>query len=66
MTKQFHAFVGINMIWTKLSEYCIKSGDWTIAKYHLGDKIKYGLYRLNDLKGFYSTADEAKAQANDK
>jgi hypothetical protein len=65
MTKQFHAFVGINMIWTKLSEYCIKSGDWTIAKYINDGEVKYGLYRLNDLKGFYSTADDAKAQAND-
>jgi hypothetical protein len=53
------------MIWTKLSEYCIKSGDWTIAKYINDGEVKYGLYRLNDLKGFYSTADDAKAQAND-
>lgn len=53
------------MKWLKISNYCIKSGDWTIAKYHLGDKIKYGLYRLNELKGFYSTSDDAKAQAND-
>ncbi len=55
----------IKMKWSKVSEYCIKSGDYLIAKYHLGDKIKYGLYRLNESKGFYSTADEAKAQAND-
>jgi hypothetical protein len=54
------------MIWTKISEYCIKSGNWTIAKYHLGDKIKYGLYRLNESKGFFATADDAKAQANEK
>ncbi|CAB4161165.1 hypothetical protein UFOVP774_37 [uncultured Caudovirales phage] len=51
------------MIWTKVSDYCIKSGDWTIAKYNVAGGVKYGLYRLNDLKGFYSTADEAKAQA---
>ena len=53
------------MKWSKVSEYCIKSGDYLIAKYHLGDKIKYGLYRLNESKGFFATADEAKAQAND-
>ena len=53
------------MIWTKLSEYCIKSGDWTIAKYILKTSVKYGLYRLNELKGFYSTADDAKAKANE-
>jgi hypothetical protein len=53
------------MTWTKLSEYCIKSGDWTIAKYILKNGVKYGLYRLNESKGFFATADEAKAQAND-
>ena len=53
------------MIWSKVSDYCIKSGDWTIAKYNLKIGVKYGLYRLNELKGFFATADEAKAQAND-
>jgi hypothetical protein len=54
------------MIWTKVSDYCIKSGDWTIAKYNLKIGVKYGLYHLNESKGFFATADDAKAQANDK
>lgn len=56
----------VQSTWIKISNYCIKSGDWTIAKYILKTSVKYGLYRLNDFKGFYSTADEAKAQANEK
>jgi hypothetical protein len=49
------------MIWNKVSDYCIKSGDWTIAKYNLKIGVKYGLYHLNESKGFFATADEAKA-----
>ena len=66
MTKQFHAFVGIDMIWTKLSEYCIKSGDWTIAKYINNGAVKYGLSYKDKNMGYFKTADDAKAQANDK
>ena len=51
----------VQSTWIKLSNYCIKSGDWTIAKYNVAGGVKYGLYHLNDLKGFYSTADDAKA-----
>ena len=54
------------MIWTKVSDYCIKCGDYLIAKYINDGEVKYGLYRLNELKGFFATAAEAKAQANDK
>ena len=56
----------VQSTWIKLSNYCIKSGDWTIAKYNIASGVKYGLYHLNESKGFYPTADEAKAQANDK
>jgi hypothetical protein len=65
MTKQFHVFVGINMIWTKLSEYCIKSGDWTIAKYYSANGIKYGLSKLNKNLGYFDTLEKAKAKAKD-
>jgi len=66
MTKQFHAFVGINMIWTKVSDYCIKCGDYLIAKYINDGEVKYGLSYQNKNIGYFKTADEAKAQANDK
>ena len=52
----------IKMKWTKLSNYCIKSGDWTIAKYNVAGGVKYGLYHLNESKGYFNTSDEAKAQ----
>jgi hypothetical protein len=50
------------MKWLKISNYCIKSGDWTIAKYNIASGVKYGLYHLNESKGFYPTANDAKAQ----
>lgn len=52
------------MKWTKISDYCIQSGDWTIAKYKLADRVKYGLWFMNEIRGFYDTADEAKANVN--
>jgi hypothetical protein len=52
------------MKWLVLSPYCLKSGEWFIAKYHLGDKVvKYGLYHFNEDKGLFKTSDEAKAKA---
>ena len=56
----------VQSTWIKISNYCIKSGDWTIAKYNVAGGVKYGLYHLNESKGFYLTADDAKEQANDK
>ena len=51
------------MKWLVLSPYCLKSGDWTIAKYNLAIGVKYGLYHFNDSKGFYTTSNEAKQKA---
>jgi len=53
------------MKWLKISDYCIKSGDYLIAKYNIASGVKYGLYHLNESKGYFNTADEAKAKAND-
>ena len=55
----------VQSTWIKISNYCIKSGDWTIAKYNVAGGVKYGLWFMNESKGFYPTADDAKAQAND-
>ena len=52
----------VQSTWIKLSDYCIKSGDWTIAKYNIASGVKYGLYHLNESKGYFNTSDEAKAQ----
>jgi hypothetical protein len=54
------------MNWTKVSDYCIKCGDYLIAKYINDGEVKYGLSYQNKNIGYFKTADEAKAQANDK
>ena len=54
------------MIWTKVSNYCIKCGDYLIAKYINNGAVKYGLSYKDKNMGYFKTADDAKAQANDK
>ena len=52
------------MIWKKLDNYCIKSGEWFIAKYYKADgTVKYGLSQRNDNHGYFDTAKEAKELA---
>jgi hypothetical protein len=53
------------MKWLKLSDYCIKSGDYLIAKFINNGAVKYGLSYQNKNIGYFKTADEAKAQINE-
>ena len=52
----------IVMLWTKVSNYCIKSGDYLISKYINNGAVKYALIHNNKNIGYFNTADEAKAQ----
>ena len=51
------------MIWQKLDNYCIKSGDFYIAKYITATGSKYGLSQFNKSYGYFATAEEAKKEA---
>ena len=52
------------MKWLKLDNYCLKSGEYFIAKYYLADGgIKYGLSHFNTNHGYFDSADEAKNKA---
>ena len=52
------------MNWKKLDNYCLKSGEFFIAKYYKADgTIKYALSKLNACYGFFNTAEEAKKKA---
>ena len=54
------------MKWTKLDNYCLKSGEYYIAKYYLFDgAILYGLSKNNTNWGYYGSADEAKEKAKE-
>ena len=54
------------MIWKKLDNYCIKSGEWFIAKYYKADgSVKYGLSNKNTNHGYFDTANDAKAKAQE-
>ena len=55
----------VQSTWIKISNYCIKSGDWTIAKYNIASGVKYGLYHLNNIKGYFDTSKEAKLKAEE-
>ncbi len=50
------------MKWIKLSEYCIKSGDYLIAKFINNGAVKYGLSYQYKHIAYFASADEAKAQ----
>ena len=56
----------VQSTWIKLSDYCIKSGDYLIAKFINNGAVKYGLSYQDKHIDYFNTADEAKAQANDK
>ena len=55
-----------NMKWHKLDNYCIKSDEWFIAKYYKADgTVKYGLSNKNTNHGYFDTANDAKAKAQE-
>ena len=55
-----------NMKWLKLDNYCLKSGEWFIAKYYKADgTVKYGLSHFNNNHGYFDTANDAKAKAEE-
>ena len=49
------------MIWTKISDYCIKSGDYLIAKFINNLEVKFGLSYKDKHIAYFATPDEAKA-----
>jgi len=49
------------MIWTKVSDYCIKCGDYLIAKFINNGAVKYGLSYQDKHIAYFASADEAKA-----
>ena len=51
----------VDMKWSKVSNYCIKSGDYLIAKFINNGAVKYGLSYQDKNIGYFATADEAKA-----
>jgi hypothetical protein len=54
------------MKWLKLDNYCIKSDEWFIAKYYKADgSVKYGLSNKNTNHGYFDTANDAKAKAQE-
>lgn len=53
------------MIWGPVSEYAIKSGSWTIAKYITVGKSVYGLWFKSENKGYFATAELAKVKAEE-
>jgi hypothetical protein len=54
------------MKWLKLDNYCIKSGEWFIAKYYKADgSVKYGLSNKNTNHGYFDIANDAKAKAQE-
>lgn len=54
------------MKWLKLDNYCIKSDEWFIAKYYKADgTVKYGLSNKNTNHGYFDTANDAKAKAQE-
>jgi len=51
------------MIWQKLDNYCIKCGEFIIAKYYTPSGEKFGLSHHNKNHGYFDTALKAKAKA---
>lgn len=52
------------MNWKKLDNYCLKSGEFFIAKYYKADgTIKYALSKSNSCYGFFNTSEQAKEKA---
>jgi hypothetical protein len=49
-------------MWASIDKYHLRNGDWTISKMKLANGAKYALWHGNVSRGFYETADEAKAK----
>jgi hypothetical protein len=48
--------------WKQIDKWYLKLDDWTISKMKLKNGSKYALWQGNLNKGFFETADEAKAK----
>lgn len=53
------------MMWVKQSNYHMTNGTYIIAKYHIRDKVKYGLWRENVNLGYFDSFDAAKTKHED-
>jgi hypothetical protein len=51
------------MVWLKIDNYCIKCGDFYIAKYFTPFGEKFGVSHHNKSFGYFNTAHEAKQKA---
>jgi hypothetical protein len=51
------------MRWERLSDYAIRSGDWWIAKFCLGDRCRFTVYHDRALVGVFDNPKDAKACA---
>jgi hypothetical protein len=51
------------MNWIKVTDLCIKSGEWRIYRYPLAVPERFELWRLEKLVGNFRTSAEAKAAA---
>jgi hypothetical protein len=49
-------------MWKQINPYYLEHNGWTISKMTLANGTKYGLWQGNVNKGFFDTADEAKAE----
>ena len=51
--------------WTKDGDYCLRSGDYRIAKALSQDAWKYTLIRSKQILGHYTTSEQAKSAASE-
>jgi hypothetical protein len=49
-------------MWKQINPYYLEKDGWTISKMTLANGTKYGLWQGNVNKGFFDSADEAKAK----
>ena len=48
-------------MWTKINEYYLKNGEWTISKTGI-ETVKYGLWQGSVNFGWFNSSKEAIAQ----
>ena len=48
------------MAWEKVSNWCIKQGNYFISKTGINENTRYSLFNGNDCVAIFKTADEAK------
>lgn len=51
------------MQWVSVDKYHIKSGEWMIARYRVGDAVKYTLWSGSKILGVFDSSEEAKREA---